>query len=142
MSFPTLTPPTDNLYKFMAIAGIVVGCFGIVFPQILRERFEIDRQIIIQEAQSAKLIGKKSLWRLPRFHCAMNRLVGNAHRGDDDGERSYREHHGQRELELAERRLRRAARSRRRDVHRCRQVVEETAFERAWIEHGVLTAGY
>jgi hypothetical protein len=32
MPIPTLTPPTDNFYKFLAISGLVVTIFCVVYP--------------------------------------------------------------------------------------------------------------
>ncbi len=32
MTIPTLTPPTDNLYKFLAITGLVFTIFCVVYP--------------------------------------------------------------------------------------------------------------
>lgn len=44
-----LPPPTDNLYKFMAIGGLVLLVAGIVYPQIRKEQIEPDRIAVYQQ---------------------------------------------------------------------------------------------
>jgi hypothetical protein len=51
---PAPSPPTDNLYKFMAIAGLVIAGAGVIYPQLLKERMEADRQKFITEIDAIR----------------------------------------------------------------------------------------
>jgi hypothetical protein len=46
-----VTPPTDNLYKFMAIAGLLVAGFSLYFP--ITERRQYRDQVLALEIELA-----------------------------------------------------------------------------------------
>jgi hypothetical protein len=57
MNFPQL--PTDNLYKFMALVGVIVLLSSFVFPSY--HMFEIERQQVIARAEFEVLKAKNDL---------------------------------------------------------------------------------
>ena len=44
-----LQPPTDNLYKFMAIIGLMLWIGGVLYPWT--KAYEVEREIIMLEAE-------------------------------------------------------------------------------------------
>ena len=53
MTIPSLQPPTDNLYKFLAISGLLLFILSIVLPEWAI--YNIRMQIIATEAESSAL---------------------------------------------------------------------------------------
>src|SRR5256885_965107 len=52
MDVPAL--PTDNLYKFVALAGIALAGYSVTFPQL--QLFDLERQLIHRDVES-RIIG-------------------------------------------------------------------------------------
>ncbi|SRR5713101_7491160 len=49
MSIPSLQPPTDNLYKFMAILGLLLWVGGVIYPWT--KAFELESRVIDLSAE-------------------------------------------------------------------------------------------
>jgi hypothetical protein len=49
MEINLLQPPTDNLYKFMAILGLMLWIGGVLYPWT--KAYELEKEIIFLEAQ-------------------------------------------------------------------------------------------
>ena len=78
-----IQPPTDNLYKFIAIAGIVMfaGPWFIVLPEyraLQTRRYELDRQVAVleEEVDYAKE-------RIPRLEARIEQLLATDPRTPD-----------------------------------------------------------
>lgn len=46
-----IQPPTDNLYKFMAIVGLLLWVGGALYPWT--KAYELEKELIMVEAQAA-----------------------------------------------------------------------------------------
>jgi len=54
-----ISPPTDSLYKFIAIFGLVIFVWGITFPLQKSEEFELQRAEILTAVEESNNIGKR-----------------------------------------------------------------------------------
>ena len=49
-----LNPPTDNLYKFMAIIGLILWVGGALYP--FTKAYEVEKELITLEAEFQHII--------------------------------------------------------------------------------------
>lgn len=69
--FDLLKPPTDNLYKFIALTGLLVLIISVVLPAYSLVTMEMKRLDVVRELNktSATLEEAKSLGVLPQKFC-------------------------------------------------------------------------
>jgi hypothetical protein len=74
----TLTPPTDNLYKFIAIAGFILLLFCIVYPHVLSQQIQdvlsLDKLDDVSTSAQMQLVGDKLEALLNRHYQIMESL--------------------------------------------------------------------
>jgi len=81
MSIPIPTPPTDNLYKFVALLGAILLGFGLVTPHLIKEEFlkEYTDKLDRLNAEGRELQSKVDLGKTPdelRHSKEVGRSVG------------------------------------------------------------------
>jgi len=50
----TFFPPTDNLYKFLAISGLMIFCFFVIWPELQTYKLEQRKIEILGEQEVIK----------------------------------------------------------------------------------------